>query len=73
MGIGHGYELYHGTFTTIDYPGAVFTFVGGANPEGDSVGTYQDTSLAFHSFLLRNGVFTSFDPPGTVGFSDAAA
>ena len=26
----------------------------------------------FHSFLLSHGVFTSFDLPGTVGFSDAS-
>ena len=71
-GVNHGYQPYHGRFTTIDYPGAIFTFVGGANPEGDSVGAYTDTWNVTHSFLLRNGVFTSFDSPGTVGLSDAA-
>ena len=50
------------TYTTID---SIFTFVGGSNPEGDSVGEYIDTAGVAHSFLLSNGVFTSFDPPGT--------
>jgi hypothetical protein len=70
-GVTHGY-LYNGTFTTIDFPGATLTFAGGNNPEGDIVGEYNDTSGLGHSFLLSKGVFTSFDPPGTVGFSDAA-
>jgi hypothetical protein len=63
--VGHGYRRSHGTFTTIDFPSAIFTFVGGANPEGASVGEYIDTSNVAHSFLLSNGVFTSFDPPET--------
>jgi probable HAF family extracellular repeat protein len=62
---------YHGTFTTIDFPGATFTFAGGNNPEGEVVGAYTDTTNVTHAFLLSNGVFTSFDPPGAV-FSDAA-
>jgi len=70
--VGHGYLLKNGTFTTIDVPGATFTFAGGNNPEGNIVGEYNDTSGVGHSFLLSKGVFTSFDPPGTVGFSDAA-
>ena len=70
--MGHGYLRYHGTFTTIDFPGATSTFAGANNPEGDIVGEYNDTAGVGHSFLLSNGVFTSFDPPGTVGFSDAA-
>jgi hypothetical protein len=36
------------------------------------VGAYTDTAGVTHSFLLNNGNFTSFDPPGTVAFSDAA-
>jgi hypothetical protein len=63
--VGHGYLRSHGTFTTIDFPGGIFTLVGGSNPEGDSVGEYIDTAGVAHCFLLSNGVFTSFDPPGT--------
>jgi hypothetical protein len=38
-----------------------------------SVREYIDTADIAHSFLLSNGVFTSFDPPGTgPNGSDAA-
>ena len=39
-GNGHGYRLDHGTLTTIDFPGEVFTFTGGSNASGDRVGPY---------------------------------
>jgi hypothetical protein len=32
-GVGHGYLLYHKTFATIDFPGAIFMFAGANNPE----------------------------------------
>jgi hypothetical protein len=63
-GVGHGYLRYHGTFTTIDFPGAIFTFTGAGNPKGDIVGLYTDSGGVNHAFLLSNGVFTSFDFPG---------
>jgi hypothetical protein len=34
-------------------------------PRATAVGEYIDTAGVAHSFLLSNGVFTSFDPPGT--------
>jgi hypothetical protein len=61
----------HTTFTTIDFPGATFTFAGAGNPEGDIVGLYTDTAGVNHAFLLSHGVFTSFDFPGAL-FTDAA-
>src|ERR1700686_2245620 len=62
-GAGHGYlPDKKGTFTTIDFPGATSTFAGGNNPEGDIIGEYNDTAGVGPSFLLSNGVFTSFDP-----------
>lgn len=71
-GVRHGYLLAkNGTYTTIDFPGSVSTFVGGNNAEGDMVGFYAVPG-AGHSFVLSNGTFTSFDPPGTVVFSDAS-
>jgi hypothetical protein len=63
-GVGHGYLRYHGTFTTIDFPGAIFKFTGAGNPKGDIVGLYTDSGGVNHAFLLSNGVFTSFDFPG---------
>jgi len=35
-GNGHGYIFDHGKFTTIDFPGATFTFIGGVMPRGTS-------------------------------------
>jgi len=52
-------------FITIDYPGAVDTFVFGINPAGDIVGGYTDTLGHKHGFALRNGNFISFDWPGS--------
>lgn len=73
VGATHGYQLDHGTFTTIDFPGANgFTFVGANNPAGTMVGAYTDSAGVTHSFQLSHGTFTSFDPPGAVGFSDAS-
>jgi uncharacterized membrane protein len=55
-------------FTTIQFPGAVTTVLtGGPNPRGTSVGDYVDTSGVTHGFqLTKGGIFTSFDPPGSV-------
>ena len=69
----HGYVLFKGEFTTIDFPGTgnYGTFCGGNNLQGDIVGQYYDSSGAVHSYLLSNGKFTSFDPPGATGGSVA--
>lgn len=53
------------TFTTIDVPGAGFSYVSGINNLGDMVGTYGQNNNGFegHGFLLRGGVFSYFDFP----------
>lgn len=53
------------TYTTINFPGAYSTTVGGINSAGDIVGTYN-TSLGgqSHGFKLSGGQFTSLDYPG---------
>src|SRR5215469_7756305 len=56
-------------FTTIDFPGAVFTGDVGAatvriNPRGDIVGSYSSPDGKTHGFLLSQGVYTSIDFPG---------
>jgi hypothetical protein len=55
------------TYKQIDYPGAILTaLAGGPNPEGTSVGTWQDTTGVFHGLsVTAKGVFTTFDPPGS--------
>ena len=49
------------------FPGSTFTFVGGGNFEGDSVGEYNDQADVGHGFLLKGGVYTSLDVPGATG------
>ena len=55
------------TYKQVDYPGAILTqLAGGPNPQGTSVGLWQDAAGVFHGFsLTAAGVFTSFDPPGS--------
>jgi hypothetical protein len=61
--------LFHGTYATSNYPGATFTFAGGANASGNIVGIYTDASGNGHGFLF-NGAYTSFDYPGA-SFTEA--
>ena len=55
------------TFTTIDFPGAVFTDGVGINRFGDIVGHYIDAAGVDHGYLLHKGSFTSIDFPGSTG------
>ena len=60
---------YAGTpsYTTIDYPGAVFTDCVGINRVGDIVGHYVDAASVDHGYLLRRGTYTTIDFPGSNG------
>jgi len=68
----HGFvRTADGDFTTIDYPGALFTVAGGINSEGVVAGWYAMVAVPGplterHGFVLRDGVFTPVDPPGSV-------
>ena len=55
--------------TPCDVPGAGYTIGLGINARGDIVGQYGEPFGAGHSFLLRNGIFTTIDPPGSAGGS----
>jgi len=59
-----------GTFTTIDFPGAIFTLASGINASGEIVGNYAlpaDNAPCGHGFLLRKGTFTGpIDVPGSI-------
>lgn len=57
------YVLSHGKYTTLSYPGASFTFAGGANVWNSVTGVYFDSAGNGHGFLESNGAFTSFDYP----------
>jgi probable HAF family extracellular repeat protein len=75
---GHGFSLAGTQFSTMDFPGAIFTTYNGVNSSGQIVGSYEmtfnDTS---HGFLLTAGQFSTIpDPPGSVwtealGINDA--
>ena len=64
--IGHGflYDSKKGTYTTIDYPGAMYTYPTGINDAGWIVGTYADASYRDHCFIRKGTTFTTFDPSG---------
>jgi hypothetical protein len=59
----HGMVDMHGTFTTLDVPGAVFTAVTGVNDLGATVGVYGDSAEVIHGFLFEHGRFTTVDAP----------
>ena len=80
----HGFLLSQigGSFTIIDYPGALGTAATAINDAGDIVGNYvtcQDTDsdseflrlpctfVQLHGFLLSGGTFINIDPPGSIG------
>ena len=54
------------TFATIDFPGGTRTRAAGLNGHGDIVGDYFDSNNVRHGYLLSQGQFTSFDPPGSI-------
>ncbi|HEX3738329.1 MAG TPA: hypothetical protein VHV29_01265 [Terriglobales bacterium] len=61
----HGFKYSNGKYSTIDFPGAVYTAVLGINDNGDVVGEYLLSSPGnFHGFLRLAGVFTTIDDPG---------
>jgi probable HAF family extracellular repeat protein len=76
-GVGHGFVYDHGTFTTLDFPGAIGTVLTGVNNSGAIVGGYTDALGVNHGFLYRKGTFKTIDPPdagtspgeGTIGLS----
>ncbi len=54
------------TFTTIDVPGAGFSYVNGINSAGDLVGNYGtiDNGLDSHGYVYSQGNFAFIDYPG---------
>jgi len=83
-GLNHGFSLSGGTYTPINYPGALDspiggTLLGGVNDAGTIVGTYFDASALPHGFSLSGGTYTPINYPGFVtltwasGISNAGA
>jgi len=67
--------LAQGTYTQIDYPGAVQTECWGIDNAGDVVGEYVDGLGISHGFLLSGGAYSTIDYPhlrdtGLYGIND---
>jgi hypothetical protein len=62
----HGFVDNAGTFTTLDYPGALNTLAVGINGSGDVVGQYNNSSGG-GSFLLSGGQYSTVTVPGATG------
>ena len=60
-----GVAFGQGTYTQIDFPGALSTEVLGINSAGNVTGSYQDSLGTWHAFLLSGGSFTTIDAPNT--------
>jgi hypothetical protein len=53
-----------GTYTTLNYPGAIYTWAAGINNAGEIVGYYQNNATQIDGFLLSNGTYTNISYPG---------
>jgi uncharacterized membrane protein len=62
----HGFLLREGTFTAIDFPGAVVTHAFKINAAGEIVGRYRSADGNWHAFVLSDREFTSIDVPGAI-------
>jgi hypothetical protein len=67
--VNHGFLLYQGTFTQLDFPGATFTQALGVNNLGKLVGTYVDAGGLTHGFVyeIKGGTYQSIDDPNGIG------
>jgi probable HAF family extracellular repeat protein len=65
-GLLRGFKWINRTFTDVVFPGATHTYALGINDEGAIVGShsFNGPNGPWHSFVLVDGQFTEFDPPG---------
>jgi len=49
------------TYETVNYPGAVATFLNAMNEDGIAVGDYVDSNIRTHGFTYANNTFNSVD------------
>jgi hypothetical protein len=65
--IEHIYTWQKGVFTQVpDDPGYSLPYPGGINNNGDITGVITDAIGVNHGFLLKDGIYTLIDPPGSV-------
>ena len=61
------FTYLNGTYQKVKgYPHAVSTYAESLNNPGDLVGFYIGADFGFHGFILKDGKYTSYDPPGSV-------
>jgi uncharacterized membrane protein len=65
-GLNHGFLLHSGTYSSIDFPGAVLTQAWKINAAGEVAGRYKSPDGGWHAFLMSEGEFTSIDVPGAI-------
>lgn len=63
-----GFLDTNGVVMTFRFPGAIRTYPSGINDSGEIVGYYQGTEAAYHGFIYRDGIFTTFDLPFAPSF-----
>lgn len=57
--------MAQGTYTQVDFPGALATYAFDIDSAGDVVGYYQDASQNSHGFLLSGGTFSTIEEPNS--------
>jgi uncharacterized membrane protein len=72
----HGFLFRGGSFTSISFPGAIFTEAYAININGGIVGDYSSTNssgngTAVHGYVLGGGTFVSLDFPGANFYTQA--
>jgi hypothetical protein len=72
----HGYIFRGGAFTSISFPGAIFTETYAININGVVVGDYAWTNssgngTSLHGYVLAGGTFVSLDFPGANFYTQA--
>jgi uncharacterized membrane protein len=65
-GLNHGFLLRDGTYSSIDFPGALLTQAWKINAAGEVAGRYKSPDGKWHAFLMSDGAFTSIDVPGAI-------
>lgn len=61
----YAFLLQNGTYTTLDFPGALATQANAINDSGSIVGFFMDSSTMLHAYLYQSGVFTRLDFPNS--------
>jgi hypothetical protein len=66
QGNRHGYTYDGVNYTSVEFPGSVSNYLIGIGNNGALLGTYaMDVDGPYHGFVAEQGVFTSFDYPGS--------